>query len=96
MSAAKAAKGEIIAKIPAEFKMVPAGPPEIGRGQRWEAVIREEGESVSDCFPVVLVYAFSANAAGNLIEMMRTAVRAELDVRAKVAKAKTATKRRKS
>jgi hypothetical protein len=73
---------------PAEFKMVPAGPLEIGKGQRWEALIREEGEAVSDVFPVVLVYAFSGNAAANLIDMMRTAVRAELDSRARAAKEK--------
>ena len=70
-----------VAKVPAEFKMVPAGPHEIGRGQRWEAVVREEGEAVSDVFPVVCVYNFSGNAASNLIDMMRVAVRAELDAR---------------
>ena len=82
------------AKVPAEFKMVPDGPHVIGEGQRWKAVIREEGEAVSDVFPVVLVYAFSSNAAANLIDMMRSAIRAELNLRAKVAKAKTVTKRR--
>lgn len=66
---------------PAEFKMVPAGPHEIGKGQRWEAVIREEGEAVSDVFPAVLVYAISGQAAANLIDMMRVAVRLELDAR---------------
>ena len=82
------------AKVPAEFKLVPAGPHEIGKGQRWEAVVREEGEAVSDVFPVVMVYAFSGNAAANLIDMMRVAVRAELNARAKSAAARTKTKRR--
>ncbi len=66
---------------PAEFKMVPAGPLEIGKGQRWEAVIREEGATTADVFPVVCLYSISGNAAANLIDMMRVAVRAELDAR---------------
>jgi hypothetical protein len=92
MSAGVTKKDSPVAKVPASFAMVPAGPHEIGKGQRWEAIIREEGEAVSDVFQVVLVYAFSANAAANLIDMMRTAVRAELNLRAKLAKAKTVTK----
>jgi hypothetical protein len=63
---------------PAEFRLTPAGPPEIGKGQRWEAIVRENGEAVADVFPVVLTHSFSGNAAANLIEMMRMAVRAEL------------------
>jgi hypothetical protein len=83
------------AQTPAEFRLVPAGPPEIGKGQRWEAVVRENGEAGADVFPVVLVHAFSGNAAANLIDMVRVAVRAELNARANAAKAKTATKRKK-
>ena len=63
---------------PSEFRLTPAGPPEIGKGQRWEAIVRENGEAVADVFPVVLTHSFSGNAAANLIEMMRMAVRAEL------------------
>jgi hypothetical protein len=66
---------------PASFRMAEAGPPIIGKGQKWEAIILEEGETTADVFPVVLVYAFSGNAAANLIDMMRQAVRAELDAR---------------
>lgn len=83
-----------VAKIPAEFKMVPAGPHEIGKGQRWEAVIREEGSAVSDVFPAVYLYALSDNVAANIIEMVRIAVRAELDARAQSARARTITKKK--
>ena len=83
-----------VAAIPAEFRLVKAGPPEIGKGQRWEAVILEEGQTQADVFPVVMVYAFAGNAAANLIDMMRVAVRAELNARAKSAAARTKTKRK--
>lgn len=66
---------------PVAFEMLPDGPPVIGKGQRWMAKITEEGAASPDLFPVVCLYAISGNAAANLIDMMRVAVRAELDAR---------------
>lgn len=70
----------VAAKV-VEFKMRPVGAVEVGGGQHWEAVVREEGQAIPDAFPAAVVYTFSGNAAAQLIDMMRVAVRAELDAR---------------
>jgi hypothetical protein len=64
-----------------QFKVVPEGPPIIGKGQRWVAIATAEDSTTPDMFEVVMTHCWSDNALSVLLGNIRVVIREELDAR---------------